>query len=141
LAEEIDGRFTIIDGQQRLRSFFRFINNEFKLKNLRVLSDYEGKLFKTLDKDNQIKVEDATLRTIEIRKETNPDVKFEIFERLNVGSVKLNDQELRNCIYRGKYNNLIKELSENKDFLTLLGLDEAKKDAAEGNGASLSSLL
>jgi len=24
LAEEIDGRFTIIDGQQRLRSFFRF---------------------------------------------------------------------------------------------------------------------
>lgn len=127
LAEEIDGRFTIIDGQQRLRSFFRFINNEFKLKNLRVLSDYEGKLFKTLDKDNQIKVEDATLRTIEIRKETNPDVKFEIFERLNVGSVKLNDQELRNCIYRGKYNNLIKELSENKDFLSLLGLDEAQK--------------
>ena len=72
LAEEIDGRFTIIDGQQRLRSFFRFINNDFKLKNLRVLSDYEGKFFKTLDKDNQIKVEDATLRTIEIRKETNP---------------------------------------------------------------------
>jgi hypothetical protein len=127
LAEEIDGRFTIIDGQQRLRSFFRFINNDFKLKNLRVLSDYEGKFFKTLDKDNQIKVEDATLRTIEIRKETNPNVKFEIFERLNVGSVKLNDQELRNCIYRGKYNNLIKELSENKDFLTLLGLDEAQK--------------
>ncbi len=127
LAEEIDGRFTIIDGQQRLRSFFRFINNEFKLRKLRVLSDFEGKLFKTLDKDSQIKVEDATLRTIEIRKETNPDVKFEIFERLNVGSVKLNDQELRNCIYRGKYNNLIKELSENKDFLLLLGLDEAQK--------------
>jgi len=74
LAEEIDGRFTIIDGQQRLRSFFRFINNEFKLRKLRVLSDFEGKLFKTLDKDSQIKVEDATLRTIEIRKETNPDV-------------------------------------------------------------------
>jgi hypothetical protein len=127
LAEEIDGKFTIIDGQQRLRSFFRFINNEFKLRKLRVLSDFEGKLFKTLDKDNQIKVEDATLRTIEIRKETNPDVKFEIFERLNVGSVKLNDQELRNCIYRGKYNNLIKELSENRDFLLLLGLDEAQK--------------
>lgn len=127
LAEEIDGRFTIIDGQQRLRSFFRFINNEFKLRKLRVLSDFEGKLFKTLDKDSQIKVEDATLRTIEIRKETNPDVKFEIFERLNVGSVKLNDQELRNCIYRGKYNNLIKELSENRDFLLLLGLDEAQK--------------
>ncbi len=127
LAEEIDGKFTIIDGQQRLRSFFRFINNDFKLRKLRVLTDFDGKFFKNLDKDNQIKVEDATLRTIEIRKETDPDVKFEIFERLNVGSVKLNDQELRNCIYRGKYNNLIKELSENKDFLLLLGLDEAQK--------------
>ncbi|MDQ1280470.1 MAG: hypothetical protein QG670_1733, partial [Thermoproteota archaeon] len=127
LAEEDDGKFTIIDGQQRLRSFFRFINNDFKLRKLRVLSDFDGKTFKTLDKDSQIKVEDATLRTIEIRKETHPDVKFEIFERLNVGSVKLNDQELRNCIYRGKYNNLIKELSENRDFLLLLGLDEAQK--------------
>jgi len=112
--------------------FLDFINNEFKLRKLRVLSDFEGKLFKTLDKDSQIKVEDATLRTIEIRKETNPDVKFEIFERLNVGSVKLNDQELRNCIYRGKYNNLIKELSENKDFLLLLGLDEAQKGCNKG---------
>jgi len=127
LAEEDDGKFTIIDGQQRLRSFFRFINNDFKLRKLRVLSDFDGKTFKTLDKDSQTKVEDATLRTIEIRKETHPDVKFEIFERLNVGSVKLNDQELRNCIYRGKYNNLIKELSENRDFLLLLGLDEAQK--------------
>jgi len=72
LAEEDDGKFTIIDGQQRLRSFFRFINNDFKLRKLRVLSDFDGKTFKTLDKDSQTKVEDATLRTIEIRKETHP---------------------------------------------------------------------
>jgi hypothetical protein len=127
LAEEIDGRFTIIDGQQRLRSFFRFINSEFKLRKLRVLSDLEGKYFRELDKDTQIKIEDATLRTIEIRKETHPDVKFEIFERLNVGSVKLNDQELRNCIYRGNYNNLLIKLSENRDFLLLLNLVEPQK--------------
>lgn len=127
LAEEIDGRFTIIDGQQRLRSFFRFINSEFKLRKLRVLSDLEGKYFRELDKDTQIKIEDATLRTIEIRKETHPDVKFEIFERLNVGSVKLNDQELRNCIYRGNYNNLLIKLSENRDFLLLLNLVESQK--------------
>jgi len=126
LAEEEDGRFTIIDGQQRLRSFFRFINDEFKLVKLRVLSDLEGESFKSLDKDTQTKIEDATLRTIEIRKETDPDVKFEIFERLNVGSVRLNDQELRNCIYRGKYNNLITEMSENKEFLFLLGLNETQ---------------
>jgi hypothetical protein len=134
LAEEPDGKFTIIDGQQRLRSFFRFFNNEFKLKGLKVLSDHNGKIFKNLDEESKKKIEDATIRTIEIRKETPPEVKFEIFERLNVGAVKLNEQELRNCIYRGKYNNLIRKLSENKnelpetrDFLQLLGLDEPQK--------------
>ncbi len=124
LAEELDGKFTLIDGQQRLRSFFRFIDNYFKLRKLKVLSDIEGKKFEELEKDLKTKIEDATLRIIEIRKETHPDVKFEIFERLNVGSVKLNEQELRNCIYRGEYNNLIIELSKYKDFLFLLKLDK-----------------
>ncbi len=127
LAEEEDGKFTVIDGQQRLRSFFRFLNNEFKLRGLSVLSELNGKYFKDLDKEKQRKIEDATLRVIEIRKESHSDVKFEIFERLNVGAVKLNDQELRNCIYRGKYNDLIKELAEDRDFLFLLGLKEPHK--------------
>jgi len=127
LAEEDDGKFTVIDGQQRLRSFFRFLNNEFKLTGLSVLSELNGKYFKDLDKKEQREIEDTPLRVIEIRKESHPDVKFEIFERLNVGAVKLNDQELRNCIYRGKYNDLIKELAEDKDFLFLLGLKEPHK--------------
>ena len=127
LAEEGDGKFTVIDGQQRLRSFFRFLNNEFKLRGLSVLSELNGKYFKDLDKEKQRKIEDTTLRVIEIRKESHSDVKFEIFERLNVGAVKLNDQELRNCIYRGRYNNLIKELAEDKDFLFLLGLKAPHK--------------
>ena len=126
LAEEDNGKFIVIDGQQRLRSF-RFLNNEFKLRGLSVLSELNGKYFKDLDKEKQRKIEDTTLRVIEIRKESHPDVKFEIFERLNVGAVKLNDQELRNCIYRGRYNDLIKELAEDKDFLFLLGLREPHK--------------
>ena len=72
----------------------------------------------------QDKFENATIRIIEIRKESHPDVKFEIFERLNTGAVQLNAQELRNCIYRGKYNELLKELSEDKDFQSLLGIKE-----------------
>jgi 5-methylcytosine-specific restriction endonuclease McrA len=74
------------------------------------------------------KIEDGTLRTIELRKETHPDVKFEIFERLNVGSVKLKDQELRNCVYRGEYNDLIKDLAENnEDFKQILNTREPQK--------------
>ncbi|NER80299.1 MAG: rhomboid family intramembrane serine protease, partial [Leptolyngbya sp. SIO1D8] len=41
----------------------------------------------------------------------DPDVKFEVFERLNLGAEKLNDQEVRNCVYRGNYNELLRLLS------------------------------
>jgi len=67
------------------------------------------------------------MRTITFQKESDPKIKFEIFERLNIGAVSLNDQELRNCIYRGTYNTLIKELSIDNDFKYLLGLKNIEK--------------
>ena len=67
------------------------------------------------------------LKVVVIEKDSHPEVKFEVFERLNTGAVKLNDQELRNCIYRGRYNELLKRLSQNKDFLFLFGLKEPDK--------------
>ena len=51
---------------------------------------------------------------VRILKESHKDIKFDIFERLNRGSVKLNEQELRNCIYRGSFNDLLKEEEEGK---------------------------
>lgn len=53
----------------------------------------------------------------------DPQVKFDIFERLNSGAVQLELQELRNAIYRGKFNDIIKELAKNEDFRKLLGID------------------
>jgi len=48
-------------------------------------------------------------------------VKFEIFERLNTGSVKLNAQELRNCVYRGPFNELLRNLANDQNFRSCLG--------------------
>jgi len=68
------------------------------------------------------KIRYCKIRTITFREESEQDLKFEIFERLNTGAVSLNDQELRNCIYRGRYNKLLKELSKDSDFMYLLRL-------------------
>jgi len=124
LSEESDGKYSVIDGQQRLNAFIKFLENNLKLSGLTILAELNGKRFQDLPKNLQDKFENATIRIIEIRKESDPDVKFEIFERLNTGAVQLNVQELRNCIYRGRYNELLKELSGNKDFQFLLGLKE-----------------
>lgn len=122
LSEESEGKYAIIDGQQRLNAFFDFLENKLRLTGLTVLLELNGKKYQDLSPNLQGKFENSTIRIIEIRRESHPDVKFEIFERLNTGAVQLNHQELRNCIYRGRYNELLKDLSEDKDFQFLLGL-------------------
>ncbi len=124
LSEEADSKYSVIDGQQRLNAFIKFLENDLRLSGLTILIELIGKKFQDIQKNLQDKFEDATIRIIEIRKESQPDVKFEIFERLNTGAVPLKAQELRNCIYRGRYNELLKELSEDKDLQFLLGLKE-----------------
>jgi len=127
-AESDDGKIEVIDGQQRLRAFFDFLDNQFALRGLRsspIKQKLTNKKFKDIGKSLQRKIEeDATVPVVTIRKESNPDMKFEIFERLNTGAVMLNAQELRNCMYRGPYNKFINEMAQNKRFLSLLGLKE-----------------
>lgn len=119
LAEEKDGAFSVIDGQQRLTSFLSFLDGkfpsgeDFKLSGLRVLSDLNRKKYDQLDKDQQAKIKTTTIHSIIIKKESNEDIKFEIFERLNTGSTKLNEDEIRNTVYRGEYIKLLSQLSEN----------------------------
>lgn len=133
LAEEEDGKEVVIDGQQRLTAFFSFIdkvfpnnskNNHFKLGGLTKYKSLIGLDFTQLSEAYQDKIMCYQVRTITIKKESSGDLKFEIFERLNTASVGLNDQELRNCIHRGEYNQLLINLAKNNDFLSLLGLDK-----------------
>jgi hypothetical protein len=137
LSEEKDGKEYVIDGQQRLTSFFSFIDGkfpdgkDFKLNGLKVFSEINRKSFKELDDLMQDKIWYYKIRTITFKKSSDVDLKFEIFERLNTGAVSLNDQELRNCVYRGRYNDLLKDLSVDSDFVFLVGLkkpDRRMKD-------------
>ena len=133
LAEGNDGKEYVIDGQQRLTSFFAFIDGkfpegrDFKLTALNVFSELNGKLFRQIDEELQDKIRYYKIRTIIFTKESETNLRFEIFQRLNTGAVVLNEQELRNCLYRGQYNELLKELSKDKDFMYLLSLKEPEK--------------
>src|SRR5206468_8130876 len=133
ISEEKDGQQHVIDGQQRLTSFFSFIDGffpdkkEFRLSGLKVFTELNGKRFAELDDVQQDKIRYYKVRTITFRQESETDLKFEVFERLNTGSVSLNDQELRNCIYRGPFNDLLRKLSKHEDFVYLLGLKQPDK--------------
>lgn len=137
LSEDTDGILTVIDGQQRLTSLISFIEGkfskfedelvDFSLKGLDVLPELNNQKFSELDKKAQRKIKNTPIRCIVIEAKSHPDIKFEIFERLNTGAEKLNDDELRNSIYRGPYIELLKELAGNKDFQFLLNRPQFHK--------------
>ncbi len=47
-------------------------------------------------------------------------VRFDLFERLNTGGVTLHAQEIRNCVFQGKFNNFIKECAADQRLNTLV---------------------
>lgn len=133
LSEEKDGKEYVIDGQQRLTSFFSFIDgvfphgSPFKLRGLTVCADLNGKKFSDLSEELQDKVRYYKVRAVTFLRNSSENLKFEIFERLNTGSVQLNDQELRNCLYRGRFNLALKEMAADTDFMHICGLKAPDK--------------
>lgn len=127
LCEESDGTLSIIDGQQRLTSFVKFLKNEITLKNLEEYTDFNGKKFMDLDKTVQRTIKNTSIHSIVIKKESQ-ELKYEIFARLNQGSTSLKPQELRNCIYRGSFNNMLEDISRsNKTLAFLIGAENKRK--------------
>jgi len=53
--------------------------------------------------------------------DTNPRIVFEIFNRLNTGGVPLTNQEVRNCIFTGEFNEQLKKLNVNNQWRNLYG--------------------
>lgn len=123
LCVEDDNTYSVIDGQQRITSLVRYLKNDFALTGLQELNELNGKCYKDLLKDIQKKLKSSSLSTISLLKQSS-DLKYEIFARLNQGAVKLNPQELRNCIYRGSFNKMLDDIAATNPHLHNLFHDD-----------------
>ncbi|WP_461466697.1 DUF262 domain-containing protein [Parvimonas micra] len=119
--------WNIVDGLQRLNALKRFYNNEFSLVGLEILSELNGKKYNTLNMRTKSYLDDANLRIVLLFEDSHPDIKYDIFMRLNTGSVKLKPQELRNCLYRGSFNESLKEMVRDPKILNIMNLKEPHK--------------
>jgi uncharacterized protein with ParB-like and HNH nuclease domain len=120
-AEDKDGKKVVVDGQQRLRAIEEYKSGGFTLSGLQVLDQLNGKKWVDLTPRQARIIDNRTIRCIVISEKSDPNIRFEVFERLNTGGVPLNDQELRNCVFRGAFNELLDELSRDKTWLRLVG--------------------
>jgi len=117
---EEGARYSVIDGQQRLTAIVKFFENKFPLEGLDILEDLEGCFYKDLPPFLLRRLEERTIKCLRIDSTVDPQVKYDIFERLNSGSVKLESHELRNAVLRGEFNTKCKELSKDENFRKLL---------------------
>lgn len=122
-------RWKVIDGLQRMSSIIRFLgDHEWRLSDL---PDIHPRLRNTRnvdlrsgDEDQRrlyALVEDVSIPVTVIRcdysQRSHMLYLFTIFHRLNSGGVRLTNQEIRNCIYAGHFNDLLKEFDKkNEDW-------------------------
>jgi 5-methylcytosine-specific restriction endonuclease McrA len=123
----IEGRLEIIDGQQRLTTLVNFVSNKFALRKLHSMPSLNHKFFKELTKPQQEKILDTPIRSIVIDPGANTELRYEVFERLNRGSMSLNEQELRNCVFRGPFNDLLAELEHDPYWRKIKGGDTPER--------------
>ena len=138
--KEKKNMFIVLDGKQRLLSIKEFFEGKyddgtsFKLTELENLKDLNGSSWKDLQKDSDYAqaLENSTIRTAVVKGWKNDAVLYEIFFRLNSGSVKLSPMELRMALYRGPFlRKIIKWTEQLNEVHSLLRLRRPDKRMAD----------
>lgn len=124
-------KWIVIDGLQRISTIVKFLEGaDWKLS---VLDDIErdisgksaaaiktstGSLHQYYTRVENLSIPVTVLRC-DFKKRNHMEYLFTIFHRLNTGGMKLNNQEIRNCIYNGNLNDLLRELDKHPSWRRL----------------------
>ena len=130
VSQSDDGVWDIIDGVQRLSTIFQFVGllkdeggnkiSPLVLQTTDYLPSFAGMTWENVDKalcftkEQQLYFKRSRLDITIMKKESDPNTKYELFQRLNTGGTLLSDQEVRNCLM----------IMANKDFYEFVNLLE-----------------
>lgn len=148
VSQNDEGIWDIIDGVQRLSTIFQFVgifkdddDNEISplvLKKTDYLPSFEGMMWdnkvdegKSFTKEQQLAFKRARIDVIIVKKESDPNTKYELFQRINTGGSKLSDQEVRNCLMimtNRKFYMFLEDLARNEDFNQCISITDRKED-------------
>lgn len=129
--------YIVIDGKQRLLSLRRFFScpddpdfKSLKLRGLTILPQLNNKTLEQIKADPTIcdivgQIENQPIRTTIIRNWPNEEFLYNVFLRLNTGSLPLSTQELRQALHPGHFLNFCDEYSVNDSLIkNILHIDK-----------------
>ena len=114
-----DGKLEIVDGSQRLRTLQEFLHNGLKLTALDSLTLMSGFTFADLPDSRQRKVNNRSIRGIVLNEHADEEARFDLFDRINTGSMIANKAEVRRGVLSGPFQDLVTQLAELPFFVEL----------------------
>ena len=116
--ENEDGKYQVIDGQQRLATIKEFVDGKFRLTGLEYLGkDYNKKRFKDLDTKYVQRIYRTQIAVNILDARSPRNVIYDIFRRVNTGGMNLNPQEMRNAICKQEVRDFLIRSSKNENYL------------------------
>lgn len=129
LAEDELGTYSVIDGKQRITAIAAYLSGHLVLRSLKRFPELNGLAFGDLPRPIQHSLDLRPLRSVTLLKQSDPELKYEVFHRLNSGGEILNAQEIRNVIYRGPLNDVVYLLAQDEFLRAQLKITDNKSPA------------
>jgi hypothetical protein len=101
-------RLEVLDGQQRITSIGRFVKGQLSIKDENKNEQY----YHSIAKEKQELIMNTDLLVFECEG-TEQEIK-DWFRTINIGGIRLNEQEIRNAVYSGSFVSRAKEVFSNK---------------------------
>lgn len=118
MATNEDSSWEVIDGLQRLTTLMNFAGDNksprLELKGLEKIPSLNGAKFDDLPANLKLSFLTRPIRVTVLNDLSDYQVRFDLFERLNTGGITLHEQEIRNCVFQGPFNDFIKECAQDE---------------------------
>ncbi|MGB7758192.1 MAG: DUF262 domain-containing protein, partial [Bryobacteraceae bacterium] len=136
-----ESKWLVVDGLQRLSTLKSFvIDMNLQLTGLEFLGKAcNGRKFDELPRNLRRRILETQVTVFLIQENTPPEVKFNIFKRINTGGLPLSSQEIRHALNQGKACSLLKDLSDCEAFKT--AIDNGIRDDRMGDRECILRLL